>query len=155
MSFVNIIDIIYLIGTVYTSFSSTSPAEIFGGTWEQIKTFLYGQDNAGNTGGSKDHYHALNDRGCAMLDMGPSGGNDYFILKHKYSNYSGLNTTEFGSPGGTANGYYVRSADIGKNPSENYTAGVALNGRTASVVNVDNNAGLPPYTTCYIWRRTT
>lgn len=35
MSWINICDIIYPIGCIYTSADST-PAELFGGTWEQI-----------------------------------------------------------------------------------------------------------------------
>ena len=36
MAFTNIIDIIYPVGSVYSSTSSTSPATLFGGTWTQI-----------------------------------------------------------------------------------------------------------------------
>ena len=31
-----IIDLVYPVGSIYTSMDSTSPAEKFGGTWEQI-----------------------------------------------------------------------------------------------------------------------
>lgn len=51
MAFINIIDIIYPIGSIYQSMSSTSPAVLFNGTWVQINTFLYGQDTTGNTSG--------------------------------------------------------------------------------------------------------
>ena len=46
---------IYPVGAVYISVNSTSPASLFGGTWESISgRFLLGADNtytAGSTGG--------------------------------------------------------------------------------------------------------
>lgn len=42
-NFVNLMDIIYPIGSVYISFNSTSPAASVGGTWELLdNVFLYG-----------------------------------------------------------------------------------------------------------------
>ena len=53
----------YPVGSIYTSVNPTSPATLFGGTWEQIKgKFLVGLDDsqgeedfntAGATGGAK------------------------------------------------------------------------------------------------------
>ena len=48
-----LLHLIYLVGSIYTSMNSTSPADIFGGTWEQITNrFLYCADSSGSTGGS-------------------------------------------------------------------------------------------------------
>ena len=51
-------DTIYPIGAIYMSADPTSPAELFGGTWEAIKgRFLVGANatyTAGSTGGSAD-----------------------------------------------------------------------------------------------------
>lgn len=39
MAWVNIIDLFYPVGSVYTTYDSTnSPADLFGGTWVQTKT---------------------------------------------------------------------------------------------------------------------
>lgn len=50
---------IYLVGSIYISANSTSPAELFGGTWEQIKDrFLLAAGDtyaAGSTGGEAQH----------------------------------------------------------------------------------------------------
>lgn len=35
-NYVNLLDIIYPIGSVYITFSSTNPADVVGGTWEKI-----------------------------------------------------------------------------------------------------------------------
>ena len=50
------VDMIYPVGSIYMSVNSTSPASLFGGTWEQLKDrFLLGAGSsytAGNTGGA-------------------------------------------------------------------------------------------------------
>lgn len=55
----NIIDIIYPIGSIYTSTRNVSPASFIGGTWTQIKdTFLLTAGDtyqAGTTGGEATH----------------------------------------------------------------------------------------------------
>ena len=52
----SIFELIYPVGSIYMSVNSTSPASLFGGTWEQIKdTFLLSAGDtytAGATGGS-------------------------------------------------------------------------------------------------------
>ena len=52
---------VYPIGSVYISANETSPAELFGGTWEQLKDrFLLGAGDtyaAAATGGSAEHSH--------------------------------------------------------------------------------------------------
>ena len=54
-----LIDLIYPVGSVYMSVNSTSPATLFGGTWEQIKDkfILSAGDtySAGATGGEATH----------------------------------------------------------------------------------------------------
>lgn len=48
-NFVNLLDIIYPVGSIYFSTSSVSPASSVGGTWTQLKTFLYGSIAAKQT----------------------------------------------------------------------------------------------------------
>lgn len=43
---------IYPVGSLYISVSSTSPATLFGGTWERINGYYLYAGNGGNTGGS-------------------------------------------------------------------------------------------------------
>ncbi len=56
---------IYPVGSIYMSVSSTSPASLFGGTWEQLKDrFLLGAGSTytnGNTGGSATHKLSVNE----------------------------------------------------------------------------------------------
>ena len=57
MAFINIMDIVYPIGTAYMSTTSTSPATLFGGTWSEVKNALlstigYGGATAGQYNGN-------------------------------------------------------------------------------------------------------
>lgn len=54
-NFVNLLDIVYPVGSIYQSMSATSPADFIGGTWTKINTFLYGADTAKETGGEAEH----------------------------------------------------------------------------------------------------
>lgn len=53
-----LLDAVYPVGSIYLSVNSTSPATLFGGTWEQLGgRFLLGADDAypaGSTGGEAD-----------------------------------------------------------------------------------------------------
>ena len=59
------LDKIYPVGSIYMSVNSTSPATLFGGTWEQIKDkFLLASGNtygAGTTGGEAKHTLTVNE----------------------------------------------------------------------------------------------
>ena len=56
---------LYPVGTIYISASATSPASLFGGTWESIGgRFLLGADTtytAGSTGGEANHTLTVNE----------------------------------------------------------------------------------------------
>lgn len=60
----DIINIVYSVGSIYMSVNSTSPASLFGGTWEQIKdrfllaagdTYANGSTGSVTTGDSQPH----------------------------------------------------------------------------------------------------
>lgn len=53
MAYVNLGQVMYPVGAIYQSWSSTSPANLFGGSWSQItEKFLYCANSAGGTGGA-------------------------------------------------------------------------------------------------------
>lgn len=54
-NFVNFMDVIYPIGSIYITTNNISPADSIGGAWTKIKTFLYGADTAQETGGEATH----------------------------------------------------------------------------------------------------
>lgn len=148
-NFVNLMDIVYPVGSIYQSMNATSPASTVGGTWTQLKTFLYGataskktggeathtltvnempsHNHSGSTGGAGGHNHNVDGRIIAWY--GPGGGN---VLQGT-GNYFG----SVGAYGGQG------TSSVG-----DHTHTIASNGGGQA----HNN--LPPYTTCFIWYRT-
>lgn len=136
------INVIYPVGSIYMSVSSTSPAVLFGGgTWEQLKNrFLIGcgdSYSAGATGGSATHTlsvaemptHGNHLYGSGdWIGQGASGG--------KYLN-TDANMSSYGSSG--------RGWNLSSN--EAYPAGYTTGGGQAH-----NN--MPPYLAVYMWKRT-
>lgn len=61
----DLIDLIYPVGSIYMSANNVSPANLFGGTWEQIKDkFLLSAGdtyNAGDEGGEATHTLTINE----------------------------------------------------------------------------------------------
>lgn len=100
---------IYPVGAVYISFDKTSPAQLFGGTWEALphERFLLQTDptqgyNGGETGGSATHTHSAS--GLAGFLAVQSVGHAFYRAKTGYfestdafqiSGYKG-NKTAFG-----------------------------------------------------------
>ena len=125
----NLLNLIYPIGSIYMSVNSTSPATLFGGTWEQIKDcFLLGA--GGNydvlsTGGEATHTLTVDEippHRHKMKAESTSGSLDYVLTDLKgytkeYQNYRDL-------------------------PYLDYTGGGAAH----------NN--MPPYLAVYVWKRT-
>lgn len=133
-----IIDKVYPVGAIYISTASTSPASLFGGTWQPINNrFLYasGKYSAGSTGGSETHVLNVNEM--------PSHG--------KHIPYGGESTSggsaagkflaarAFDSYGATGRGwnnlsseYYPYTFDLGGNRAHN---------------------NMPPYLVVYMWKR--
>ena len=80
-NFVNLLDIVYPVGSIYQSMNATSPVDFIGGTWTQIKTFLYGADTANQTGGEATHR--------LTVDEMPAHGHS---INLHYADNSGHNT---------------------------------------------------------------
>lgn len=118
---------IYPVGSIYLSVSSTSPAALFGGTWEQIKdSFLLAAGDtytAGDTGGEAEHTLTINE-----------------MPEHNHTLTSEYNrdfsTAEVLTLGSTSGGYYTVIGSISNTGGDQ----------------PHNN--MPPYLTVYMWKRT-
>lgn len=127
-----LLDKLYPVGCIYQSAKATSPAELFGGTWEQIKDqfILAAGDTyaAGSTGGEATHKltdaemprHAHNiAKGSKNID----GTGTKFETYDAYQSESSI-----------AEGYYWTATTLfagGSKPHNN----------------------MPPYVAMYIWKR--
>lgn len=136
---------VYPVGSVYISLNSTSPATLFGGTWEQITDrFLFATNHdPGAIGGSAKHT-------LTVAEM-PSHN-------HTHGEYS-ANTSDDGGyvPAGSHISSFIVHSD------RNYNAGGAFTDRPQGQVNtsfVGYSGGsqafsiMPPHMNVYMWRRT-
>ena len=93
-----VIGMIYPVGSIYMSVNATSPASLFGGTWEQIKDrFLLAAGDthaAGSTGGEEQH------------KKGGTNGN--YEAPDKYGAMSGADTLNLSG----GNAFYARNTSI-------------------------------------------
>ena len=127
----DLLDLVYPVGSIYLSVSSTSPSTLFGGTWEQIKdTFLLGAGDSytlGDTGGEATH--------TLTVDEIPS--------HHHIELYGDSEWVDEHGLGNSANGYkpsFGSSLISKENLTANTGGGQAHN-------------NMPPYLVVSIWKR--
>ena len=167
-----ILNTVYPVGSLYTSFNSTSPANIIGGTWEQIENcFLMAAGSSyaiGTSGGSATHTHT-----SAAHTHTTAGHtltvNEMPSHKHGVSSYvSGWEGWSKGDIGayflhyGAFENPDASTKNVYRGSSGNYqvtnTGGGASHshGNTGSTTPGATGASssLPPYKTIYMWQRT-
>lgn len=145
-NYVNLLDIVYPVNSVYISFSSVSPATSIGGTWSQITNKVLRAANDTSTGGSDtqthnfdhNHYMSLKWAGRYNFDVNNNltginihNGNCIAASAPILTSLSSSPSTSQKTPG--ANGNF---SDVGK---------------PLSTVTWNN---LPAYQNCYVWYRT-
>lgn len=123
------------IGSIYMSVNSTSPANLFGGTWERIsETFLFAASSsypAGSTGG--EFTHKLTQSELPNYSLSVTNGSN--VIRSK--------------TGSSADAYVqTQSSGWGIPNWESKTVTVASGGSGAA----HNN--MPPYLSVWIWKRT-
>lgn len=120
----DLLNLVYPVGSIYMSVNSTSPGTLFGGTWVQIKdAFLLSAGDtytAGNTGGEAEH--------TLTVDELPSHTHEVTAVHY----VSGANDRQFTSGGNWQ--------------QQTYNSGATGSG------NAHNN--MPPYLVVYVWQRT-
>lgn len=134
----DIINVVYPVGSIYISVNSTSPASLFGGTWEQIKDrFLLASGDtysAGSTGGEAQHK--------LTMDEMPSH-------RHSSDSYQ-LGYSDSGLVG--QGGYCTW---VNKGTKDNNSPNTAESGpvKTSFVGGSQPHNNMPPYLTVYVWKR--
>ena len=134
----------YPVGSIYMSVNATSPATLFGGTWERIQgRFLFAADNshaAGSTGGKSSISVDFSDGGFAQIGM----------VHSNYEHDIGMNSV------GDDNGRWFaaswkrtfQDAVDYQSPAATGIEGTPLAGHTSPI------SILPPYLSVYMWKRT-
>lgn len=131
-----VLDRIQPVGSLYFSTSSTSPASLFGGTWEryaQGRVMVSASDTdtdfaVGKTGGSKTHEHGPGTFGAQVsLD-----GQNTVVRRVRLSLFKGD----------------VRKIGDINGGSFDASWGAAITGHS------DSASSMEPYVAVYIWRRT-
>ena len=123
-----LLDLLHPVGSIFQSTDPTSPADLFGGTWEQIKdVFLLAAGDAhaaGSTGGEEEH----------ILTAAEMANHT-----HGYD-YTGQSITEG-----------VNAIRLYKAASTQYNA---YTGKATSNCGGQAHNNMPPYLAVYTWRRT-
>ena len=165
---VKLFDLIYPVGSIYTSTNSTSPATLFGGTWEQIKDrFLYtASGGATDIGGAStvtldiknipSHNHEFigdliegdlknaKDAGWIRKDTGYVNGCFKLYKSYAYP-WTLAHVTGFG-------GAYDFKFEATPSGTISYTGG-EYNSTTRKTTTKSFSI-MPPYYKVYCWRRT-
>lgn len=145
-----LIDKFHPVGSIYMSATLSTPAQVaaaFGGTWVAwgtgkvpvgVDTSDTDFDTAEETGGSKSHSHPLGNSGAAGIRN--ISGTTYCVAGA--TGVNGLSHMD-----GPSNSVYAWNHNNDTSTTTNQ-AGVRLYGNT------ETKTTMPPYITCYMYKRT-
>lgn len=147
----DLIDVIYPVGSIYMSVNDVNPATLFGGEWKQIKdTFLLATGDTyanGSTGGSAKVTLTANQSGLKAHGHG---------MAHTHNHHHNLNRN-FSTGGGGSVSAYITTANRTTEPK--YTT---YDNTASSKSTTDNNTAsnaseahenMPPYLAVNVWKR--
>lgn len=154
-----ILDIVYPVGSIYMSVNDINPANLFGGTWEQIKDrFLLAKGDTyatnGATGGEASH--TLNiDEMPIHTHIQNSHNHTQNSHSHKLPNSAIVYDSSYSAsiPNGTAKKYGTNTN------AQLSTGGTTATNKEATATNQNTGGGqahnnMPPYLVVNIWKRT-
>ena len=140
-------DIAYPIGSIYLSVNKTSPAELFGGTWEQLKDrFLLAAGDtyaAGSTGGESQH--TLTQEEIPNYKIGDIP--QVVPGNHEIWNNCGISGTNMGPVSLEKSGVRNNDSILTSTSGTQYGYRISTNGGSQP----HNN--MPPYLSVYMWKR--
>lgn len=142
----SILDSVFPVGSIYMSVNSTSPASLFGGTWEQIKDrFLLASGNtyaAGSTGGEAEHKLTQYEIPSYTIGEIPLIVPGY----HARWNNGGINASDLGDASSSRPGVTQTSGN-------SLTSGTQYSYRINSFGGDAAHNNMPPYIVVYMWKR--
>lgn len=140
-SFVNLLDIVYPVGSIYTSMNAESPASTVGGTWTQItdRYLKATDDTIGETGGAASYIFTLDDQKTRAC-IGASGSDAASIAYIAES--PAFAPTKYRSVGS----YTILGGS-------STTQARSFNHHTPVYGQTNSSSTEPPYLTCCMWYR--
>ncbi len=142
---------LYPVGSIYISVSATSPASLFGGTWEQLKDrFLVGAGNSYSVNGTG---------GASSVNITPSGNNSGTALNidQMPSHSHGFVLNIQHSDGATTSGEAMKTGlQVGGRARYNgytYSTGNGQAHTHTFVGTTQTVSTMPPYLAVYMWKR--
>ena len=168
------IDDVYPVGSIYMSVNDTSPATLFGGTWEQLKDrFLLGAGDTysnGTIGGEATHKLITSEMPSHNHTFTPSGS----------VTYSSGSASILTAPGSSSYGYVaqagtnatlstnssnkmqeIKGSSASKENSREITLSFSGSGTFSGTSSSTGSKGsdgahnnMPPYLVIYMWKRT-
>lgn len=158
VSMQRLIDLIYPVGSIYTSVNSTSPTDLFGGTWEEMPAgrVLLAQGasewgleyKAGSTDGEHEH----------QLSVEEQPEHNHTAICNTAGEHS--HTLSINN---SYNSDFFPNQDLfsrGENKSGIGTKSTNISGSHSHIVNISNSGGgkshnnMQPYIAVYMWMRT-
>lgn len=164
----SVLNYVYPIGSIYTSLVSTSPATLFGGSWERIKdTFLLSAGDsykAGDVGGEAEHKLTTEEMPEHTHERGTMDITGYLKC---YSQYNKGNDDYWTTGSGGAfykdpDNYVESASTLNQSDSASsdsartvsFKASRAWTGETSNAGGSAAHNNMPPYLAVYMWKRT-
>lgn len=155
----NLVDLLYPIGSIYTSTSNTSPNELFGGEWEPLKDrFLFGAGGSYNVhdmGGESSHVLTVEEMPShthtfsgSSTTSSSSGAHGHDIKAGAYTGGSGVSGNDWPSYFGSRT--TVSGAALSAGAHTHTTTPAGTNEATGGDQSHNN---MPPYLVVYMWER--
>ena len=147
-----LLNLVYPIGAIYISTSTTSPETLFGGSWTKISgRFLLSSSTtytSGSTGGNEKHHHNFTIKYYSFWEN--MAAYNYADNKIFASSYTTQNIKSYNNPSYTGVQSSACYVDI--------NAGEGRKTVTANEYTADGNtsyeSNMPPYLVVNMWKRT-
>lgn len=154
MAFINMLEVVYPVGSVYISTTATSPASFIGGTWEQVKGAVLGATGANSFGNAATYGGGLKISTNQMPShnhagvKGTGGAYDYYFMMCRTLGTDALGRTRVSVP--SSGNYYTITSNHGASDS----AGLDDFGTIDATSSTGGGQNYIPYHfAVYIWYR--
>ena len=148
-----ILDLIYPVGAIYLSTQNTSPGDLFGGSWEQIKDRFLLTDGdtytAGATGGNDSHTLTASELPSHTHSFSGTTGTESRSHTHDFSAVQ--RNTALTTLGSGSLGYETGASGTTDTESRSHTH--TYSGTTDAAGDGDEFSIMPPYLVVYAWQR--